>query len=68
MDFDIPIGKNGDCYDRYACASKKCASRLKIVRQCVRKTAGPEGKGRWSVTDKKIVPPKRAEMKRSWRR
>ena len=36
MDFDIPIGKNGDCYDRYLYGLKRCES-LRIIEQCIEK-------------------------------
>jgi len=61
MDFDIPVGKNGDCYDRYLCRVEEMRQSLSIMRQCVERM--PEGPV--SSTDKKIVPPRRAEMKSS---
>ncbi|MDP3544753.1 MAG: NADH-quinone oxidoreductase subunit D [Phreatobacter sp.] len=63
MDFDIPIGKNGDCYDRYLIRMEEMRQSVKIMRQCcklLRETPGPV-----SVKDNKVVPPKRGEMKRS---
>ncbi len=65
MDFDIPIGKNGDCYDRYLIRMEEMRQSLKIMKQCVEKLSGPEGQGPISSTDGKVVPPKRDEMKRS---
>ena len=35
MEFDVPIGKNGDCYDRYVCRVEEMAESLKIIRQCI---------------------------------
>ncbi|ABS69850.1 NADH dehydrogenase I, D subunit [Xanthobacter versatilis] len=63
LDFDIPIGKHGDCYDRYVVRMEEMRQSTKIMKQCVErllKEAGPV-----STTDNKIVPPKRGEMKRS---
>jgi len=65
MDFDIPIGKNGDCYDRYLIRMEEMRQSVKIMKQCIEKLRAPEGQGRVSVDDHKIVPPKRGEMKRS---
>ena len=65
MDFDIPIGKNGDCYDRYLIRMEEMRQSVKIMKQCIAKLRAPEGQGRVSVDDHKIVPPKRGEMKRS---
>ncbi|HMS45418.1 MAG TPA: NADH-quinone oxidoreductase subunit D [Alphaproteobacteria bacterium] len=61
MQFDIPIGKNGDCYDRYLVRMAELKQSLRIINQCIEQM--PSG----SVTsdDRKIVPPKRAEMKQS---
>ena len=65
MDFDIPIGKNGDCYDRYLIRMEEMRQSVRIMKQCIEKLRAPEGQGRVSVDDNKIVPPKRGEMKRS---
>ena len=65
MDFDIPIGKNGDCYDRYLIRMQEMRESLKIMKQCVNRLLGPEKTGPVSSSDGKVVPPKRAEMKRS---
>ncbi len=65
MDFDIPIGKNGDCYDRYCIRMEEMRQSVRIMKQCIAKLREPEGQGRVSVDDNKIVPPKRGEMKRS---
>jgi NADH-quinone oxidoreductase subunit D len=65
MDFDIPIGKNGDNYDRYLIRVQEMRESVKIMKQCVALLNSPEGKGAISSTDGKIVPPKRSEMKRS---
>ncbi|MGB7288349.1 MAG: NADH-quinone oxidoreductase subunit D [Salaquimonas sp.] len=65
MEFDIPIGKNGDNYDRYLIRMEEMRQSVRIMKQCVAKLNEPEGKGPISNLDGKIVPPKRAEMKRS---
>lgn len=65
MDFDIPIGKNGDCYDRYLIRMEEMRQSVAIMKQCVALLNAPEGKGPVSAVDNKIVPPKRQEMKRS---
>jgi NADH-quinone oxidoreductase subunit D len=65
LDFDIPVGKNGDCYDRYLIRMEEMRQSTKIMKQCLEKLRSPEGQGRVSVDDHKIVPPKRGEMKRS---
>jgi NADH-quinone oxidoreductase subunit D len=65
MDFDIPIGKNGDNYDRYLIRVQEMRESVKIMKQCVAQLSGPAGQGPISSSDGKIVPPKRDEMKRS---
>jgi NADH-quinone oxidoreductase subunit D len=61
MDFAVPIGKNGDCYDRYVMRMDEMRESVKIIRQCIANM--PDGPV--SSQDGKIVPPKRAEMKQS---
>jgi len=65
MDFDIPIGKNGDCYDRYLIRMQEMRESVKIMKQCCAKLLSPEGQGPVSAGNNKVVPPKRGEMKRS---
>ena len=65
MDFDIPIGKNGDCYDRYCIRMVEMRESIKIMKQCIAKLRAPDGQGPVSVIDNKVVPPKRGEMKKS---
>jgi NADH-quinone oxidoreductase subunit D len=61
MDFDIPVGKHGDCYDRYLVRMYELRESLKIIRQCLQKMpAGPV-----KVDDRKVSPPPRADMKHS---
>ncbi len=61
LDFDIPVGKNGDCYDRYLLRMEEMRQCLRIMRQCLDDM--PEGPIK--TEDRKIAPPPRAEMKRS---
>lgn len=61
MDFDIPIGKNGDCYDRYLIRLEEMRQSLRIMKQCLQQM--PEGPVR--TEDPKVTPPRRAEMKQS---
>jgi NADH-quinone oxidoreductase subunit D len=65
LDFDIPVGKNGDCYDRYLIRMEEMRQSVKIMQQCLEKLNSVDGQGPVSSTDGKVVPPKRGEMKRS---
>jgi NADH-quinone oxidoreductase subunit D len=65
MEFQIPIGKNGDCFDRYLIRMEEMRQSAEIMRQCVDKLKSANGQGPVSNTDGKIVPPGRGEMKRS---
>jgi NADH-quinone oxidoreductase subunit D len=65
LDFDIPIGKNGDCFDRYCIRMEEMRQSIRIMKQVIAKLRAPEGQGPTSVVDNKIVPPKRGEMKQS---
>ena len=61
MDFDVPIGKNGDCWDRYLVRMEEMRQSLRIINQALDKMPG----GPIAVDDRKVMPPPRAEMKRS---
>jgi NADH-quinone oxidoreductase subunit D len=65
LDFDIPVGKHGDCYDRYCVRMEEMRQSVRIMKQCIVKLREPEGRGPVMVDNNKIVPPRRAEMKRS---
>jgi NADH-quinone oxidoreductase subunit D len=65
LDFKIPIGKNGDNYDRYLIRVQEMRESLKIMKQCVNMLSSAAGQGPISSMDGKVVPPKRGEMKRS---
>jgi NADH-quinone oxidoreductase subunit D len=61
LDFDVPVGVNGDCYDRYLVRVEELRQSNRIIRQCVdwlRKNPGPV-----MVDDHKLVPPTREQMK-----
>ncbi|MDZ7737195.1 MAG: NADH-quinone oxidoreductase subunit D [Gammaproteobacteria bacterium] len=61
LDFDIPVGSNGDCYDRYLVRIEEMRQSNRIIKQCInwlRKNQGPV-----IIDDHKLVPPRREEMK-----
>ena len=63
MDFDIPIGTNGDCYDRYLVRMHEMRESNRIIKQCIewlRKNPGPV-----ITANHKVAPPSRVEMKES---
>ncbi len=63
FDFEIPVGKNGDCFDRYLCRMQEMRESLKIIRQAIEKM-NAEGPGD-VLARGKITPPKRGDMKTS---
>jgi NADH-quinone oxidoreductase subunit D len=65
LDFDIAVGKNGDCFDRYLVRMFEMRQSNRIMKQCVELLLGKEKVGPVSSLDGKVVPPKRGEMKRS---
>lgn len=61
LEFKVPIGKNGDCYDRYLIRVEEMYQSVKIIEQCINKMP----KGEVKLLNNKITPPKRSEMKES---
>ncbi|WP_284377193.1 NADH-quinone oxidoreductase subunit D [Amylibacter marinus] len=62
FEFDIPVGKNGDCYDRYLCRMQEMRESLKIIQQAIQKLESATGD---VMSRGKASPPKRHEMKTS---
>jgi NADH:ubiquinone oxidoreductase subunit D len=65
MDFDIPVGRNGDNYDRYLIRMIEMRQSVRIMKQCLEKLRSADGAGPVAIEDNKIFPPKRSDMKRS---
>ena len=65
MDFDIPIGRHGDNYDRQVIRMEEMRQSVRIMKQCVEKLSVAGGQGPVAAVDNKIVPPSRGQMKRS---
>ncbi|WP_281016543.1 MULTISPECIES: NADH-quinone oxidoreductase subunit D [unclassified Minwuia] len=61
FDFDIPVGKTGDCFERYLCRLEEMRQSLRIIEQVLERM--PDGPA--SSVDRKVTPPKRGEMKHS---
>ena len=61
LDFKIPVGKNGDCYDRYLVRIEEMYESIKIIKQVINRMPGGDIK----INDRKISPPPREEMKES---
>ncbi|MGR3435331.1 MAG: NADH-quinone oxidoreductase subunit D [Shimia sp.] len=64
FEFEIPVGKNGDCYDRYLCRMEEMRQSVRIMQQAIEKLRAPEGQGD-VLARGKITPPKRGDMKTS---
>jgi NADH-quinone oxidoreductase subunit D len=65
LDFDIPIGKHGDCYDRYLVRMEEMRQSVRLIKQCCEKLQSAEGQGPFVAEERKVVPPRRADRKRS---
>jgi NADH-quinone oxidoreductase subunit D len=65
MDFDIPVGRHGDNYDRQVIRMEEMRQSVKIMKQCVEKLLSKDGQGPVASKQGKVSPPSRAEMKRS---
>lgn len=65
LDFDVPVGKNGDCYDRYVIRMEEMRQSIRIILQTLEFLAKQENQSPVMVEDNKIVPPSRATMKES---
>lgn len=63
LDFEVPVGVNGDCYDRYLVRVEEMRQSNKIIRQCVQWLKSHQGSV--MLDDHKVSPPRRAEMKES---
>jgi NADH-quinone oxidoreductase subunit D len=63
LEFDIPLGVNGDCYDRYLCRMEEMRQSTKIMKQCCERLM--KTPGLVLADDHKVAPPRRGEMKRS---
>jgi len=61
LQFKIPVGKNGDCYDRYLCRIEEMRESVKIIKQCLKSLP----KGPIKTDDGKISPPPKKEIKES---
>lgn len=61
LDFKVPVGTNGDCYDRYLIRIEEMRQSVYLIMQCINNIP----KGHIKVDDNKITPPKRKEMKQS---
>ncbi|HPG04919.1 MAG TPA: NADH-quinone oxidoreductase subunit D, partial [Rhodoblastus sp.] len=65
MEFDIPVGKNGDCYDRAVIRMEEMRQSTAIMKQCVNKLLAETGRGPVQTPNHKIAQPSRKDMKRS---
>ena len=67
VDFDVPVGVNGDCYDRYLVRMEEMLQANRIVRQCIEWLRNDSAKGAGPVIsdDHKVAPPRREKMKGS---
>jgi NADH-quinone oxidoreductase subunit D len=65
LEFDIPIGRNGDNYDRQVIRMEEMRQSVRIMRQCIERLGRPDGQGLVMIDDQKVAPPRRGTMKSS---
>ncbi len=65
LDFKVAVGRNGDCYDRYLVRMEEMYQAVHIMKQCVEILSSQKGQGEVMVDNRKVAPPRRAEMKTS---
>jgi len=65
LEFDIPIGKNGDNWDRYLIRMEEMRQAVRIMKQCIERLNSPAGQGPVLLPNHKVTPPRRGEMKSS---
>jgi NADH-quinone oxidoreductase subunit D len=65
LEFDIPIGKNGDNWDRYLIRMEEMRQAVRIMKQCLERLNSPAGRGPVLLPNHKVTPPPRAEMKKT---
>ena len=65
LDFKVAVGRHGDCYDRYLVRMEEMHQAVHIMKQCVEILSSQRGQGEVLVDNRKVAPPRRAEMKTS---
>jgi NADH-quinone oxidoreductase subunit D len=64
LDFEVPVGTNGDCYDRFMVRMEEMRQSVRLIHQCLNRLQHMQGEP-VMTGDPRIVPPRRADMKRS---
>lgn len=64
LEFDVPVGRHGDCYDRFMVRMEEMRQSIRIIHQCLDLLEATDGEP-VSTLDRKVAPPMRGEMKRS---